>query len=153
MTKKCAFCFSFVSIKVVPTLMRSMNNFSVFFSVSCMCEDLGLWRQRDNRQTDRQLVMRTNRRRRTECVRKASYGVETLWETKAQGQWNDCFWLQQFNTHKNICIYIYIYLFTCTQTFQRSHNLLDTHIHTYFSSLSKPKERFWPLSEKQMMLS
>ncbi len=28
----------------------------------------------------------TNTQRWTECVRKASYGVETLWETKAQGQ-------------------------------------------------------------------
>lgn len=135
------------------------ESFLSLFSESCMCEDLGLWRQRDNRQTDRQLVMRTNRpiqtvtQRQTEYVRKASYGVETLWETKAQGQWNDCFWLQQFNTQEYIYTYIYICLFTCTQTFQRSHNLLNTHIHTYFSSLSKPKERFWPLTETQMMLS
>lgn len=113
--------------------MRSMNHFSVFFSVSCMCEDLGLWRQRDNRQTDRQLVMRTNRRRRTECVRKASYGVETLWETKAQGQWNDCFWLQQFNTHKNICIYIYIYTSLHVHKPFKGHTTSSTHTFTPIS--------------------
>lgn len=130
--KKCAFCFSFVSIKVVPTLMRLMNRFSVFHFCFFFFQYLAcvrIW-ARDVRGDNRQIVMQTDKpktQRQTECVKKASYGVETLWETKAQGQWNDCFWLQQFNTHKNIYSSLYMYTNLSKVTLPPQH----THSHLF----------------------
>lgn len=139
MTKKNVHFVFVCFYKSGPHFDEVDESFLSLFSESCMCEDLGLWRQRDNRQTDRQLVMRTNRpiqmvtQRRTECVRKASYGVETLWETKTQGQWNDCFWLQQFNTQEYIYIHIYIFISLHVHKPFKGHTTSSTHTFTPIS--------------------
>lgn len=61
-------------------------SFLFFFFQYLAC--VRIW-ARDVRGDNRQIVMQTDKpktQRQTECVKKASYGVETLWETKAQGQ-------------------------------------------------------------------